>query len=294
LTPGPGGRTLPPGFTARPEAGYHESGWPLVIVGERDHAPMMLVPGGTFLMGSDRGDADHGPAHAVQLSTYYIDRLEVTNRQFRAFLKDTKYHGQPPGKWLTDPKMLSVSEDAPAVFVSYQDAEEYAIWALKRLPTEAQWEMAARSPDNRRYLWGDQPIRWTRRLQQIDPVMSVPEDVSPYGVFDLAGNAVEWVRDWFDPTYYGRLRDKTTLDPTGPPTKQKGIQRVVKGTSKEWLMYDRQGMDSDRRSSYVGFRCSLAVEGGEASAIIAPRPPKPDTPPPGTPPGQGGGNNIPF
>ena len=237
------GRMLPPGFTAKPEAGLHESGWPMVIVGERDNATMVLVPGGTFSMGSDQGDPWARPAHFVQLSTYYIDQHEVTNRQFRTFLDDTHYHGQPPGKWLTDPKMRALADDAPAVFVSYQDAEEYAIWALKRLPTEAQWEMAARSVDGRRYPWGDEQVRWSRprKLQQIDPVMAFPEDVSPYGVFDLAGNAVEWVRDWYDPAYYARLRDKTTLDPTGPPTKRHGIQRVVKGSSKEWLMSAARG-----------------------------------------------------
>src|SRR5262249_47041591 len=122
-----------------------------------------------------------------------------------------------------------------------------------------------------------------------------PEDVSPYGVFDLAGNAAEWVRDWYDPAYYARLRDKTTLDPSGPPTKREGIHRTVKGTSKDWLMFTRQGMDSDRRLPYLGFRCSLAVEGGEASAVIAPHPPKPETPQPGNPPaGQAGGNDVPF
>jgi formylglycine-generating enzyme required for sulfatase activity len=288
---------LPPGFKARPEAGFHESGWPMVIVGERDGGAMVLVPGGSFTMGSDQGDPWNQPAHSVRLSTYYIDQHEVTNRQFRTFLDDTHYQGQPPGKWLTDPKMKALADDAPAIFVSYQDAEEFALWALKRLPTEAQWEMAARSLDGRRHPWGHEPIRWSqpRRHQQINRVMNFPEDVSPYGVFDLAGNAVEWVRDWYDPAYYSRLRDTTTLDPTGPPTKRQGIKRVVKGTSKDWLMYTREGMDSDRRAAYVSFRCSLAVEGGEASAVIAPRPPKPTTPQPGVPaPGQGGGNDIPF
>jgi formylglycine-generating enzyme required for sulfatase activity len=290
-------RKLPPGFKAKLEAGPHESGWPRVIVGERDGATMVLVPGGTFTMGSDRGDARNRPAHSVRLSTYYIDQHEVTNRQFRTFLDDTHYQGQPPGKWLTDPKMRSLPDDAPAVYISYQDAEEYAIWGRKRLATEAQWEMAARSIDGRRSPWGDEPIRWSRprKLQQIDPVMTFAEDVSPYGVFDLAGNAVEWVRDWYDPAYYGRLRDTTTPDPTGPPTRQKGIQRVVKGSSKEWLMYAREGMDSDRRLPFVSFRCSLAVEGSEASALIVPHPPKPNTPQPGTPPpGQGTGNDVPF
>ena len=296
-TAGRVGRTLPPGFRAKPEAGMHESGWPMVIVGERDGATMVLIPGATFLMGNDRGEPASAPAHSVQLSTYYIDQHEVTNRQFRTFLETTRYRGQPPGKWLTDPRMKSSPDEAPALFVSYQDAEEYAIWAQKRLPTEAQWELAARSVDGRRYPWGDEPPRWSRprKFQQIDPVMSFSEDVSPYGVFDLAGNTVEWVRDWYDPGYYARLRDKTTLDPTGPPNKKQGIQRVVRGASRDWLMFARNGMDSDRRSAYVGFRCSLAVEGGEASALIAPHPPKPETPQPGTPPpGQPGGNDVPF
>ena len=296
--PAGSGADLPPGFRARPEAGVHESGWPHVIVGERDGGNMVLVPGATFAMGSDRGDSNSGPAHLVQLSTYYIDQHEVTNRQFRKFLDDTRYHGLPPGKWLTDPKMSTAPDDAPALFVSYQDAEEFALWALKRLPSEAQWEFAARSADNRRHPWGDEPARWSRprRLQQIDIVMSFPQDVSPFGVFDLAGNAVEWVRDWYDPAYYSRLRDKTTLDPTGPPTKRQGIQRVVKGTSKDWMMYARQGMDTDRRSSSVGFRCSLAVEGGRGLGHHQPasRQTRDACAPAGADRVEGGGGNVPV
>ena len=291
-------RMLPPGFKARDEAGYHESGWPLVIVGDRDGGRMVLVPGGTFLMGSDSGDPRNRPAHSVRLSTYYIDRAEITNGQFRTFLKDTDYHGQPPGKWLTDEKLRSLPDAAPAVYVSYHDAEAYAIWALKRLPTEAQWEMAARSADGRRYPWGDEPVRWSRprTFHQIDPAMSFVEDVSPFGAFDMAGNAIEWVRDWYDPRYFYTLRNQTTEDPTGPPTKRHGIQRVVRGGSKDWLVVDRNGMDSDRRLPYLGFRCSLAVEGGEASAGIVPHTTKPETPKPGTPPvpGQASGGDIPF
>ena len=219
------GRIAPARLQGQARGGLHESGWPMVIVGERDGGHDGPGPRRHLRRWAATGETPSTrPAHFVQLSTYYIDQHEVTNRQFRTFLDDTRYHGQPPGKWLTDPKMRRLADDAPAVFVSYQDAEEYAIWALKRLPTEAQWEMAARSVDGRRYPWGDEPVRWSRprKLQQIDPVMSFPEDVSPYGVFDLAGNAVEWVRDWYDPAYYARLRDKTTLDPTGPPDQEAG------------------------------------------------------------------------
>jgi formylglycine-generating enzyme required for sulfatase activity len=259
---------------------------------------MVLVPGGTFTMGSDSGDPRNGPAHLVRLSTYYIDQYEVTNRQFRTFLEDAHYRGQPPGKWLTDDKHRSAPDNEPVRFVSYRDAEEYTIWAHKRLPTEAQWEMAARSADGRRYPWGDQPIRWSRprKFRQIDPVTSFSEDVSPFGVFDMAGNAAEWVRDWYDPDYFKRLRDKTAEDPTGPQEKRQGIKRVVKGGSRDWLVFDRQPVDLDQRSPYVGFRCSLAVEGGEATAGTAPRPVKPDTPQPAATPagGQPAIGGVPF
>ncbi len=112
----------------------------------------------------------------------------------------------------------------------------------------------------------------------------------------MAGNAHEWVRDWYDSRYFHKMRGKTTDDPAGPPGKRQGIQRVVKGASKDWLVFDRQGFDSDSRLPYLGFRCSLAVEGGEASANIVPHTTKPDTPQPGTNPpgGQAAGSNVPF
>lgn len=288
-------RTLPPGFRAKPEAGLHESGWPLAIEGERDNVAMVLVPGTTFMMGSDSGKPEDGPAHAVHVSTFYIDNLEVTNGQFRTFLRETRYRGQPPGKWLTDDKMRSMPDRAPAVYVSYHDAEAYAMWALKRLPTEAQWELAARTTDGRRHPWGDQPPQWSRprKFHQVDIVGSFPQDISAYGVFDMAGNVEEWVRDWYDPRFYRSLRGKTTDDPTGPPTKRQGIQRTVRGGSRDWLIFDRMGENADRRLPYLGFRCTLAVEGGEASAAIAPHDDKPQAPkPPMNAPDVGGA--VPF
>jgi sulfatase modifying factor 1 len=270
-------RVLPHGFEARVEAGFHESGWPLVIAGKRDGGTMVLVPGGTFIMGSDRGEPAEAPAHTVRMSTFYIDQYEVTNRQFRIFLDETHHHGQPPGKWLTDEKLRDAPASAPASYVNYHDAERFALWARKRLPTEAQWEMAARSSDGRHYPWGDQPIKWSqpREFHQVDPVMSFPEDVSPYGVFDMAGNTMEWVRDWYDPKYFEKLKDKIVENPTGPSTMRfNSIQRVVKGGSKTWIVSARQGLNLDRRLGYLGFRCTLAVEGPEAAAGINPHPEK--------------------
>jgi formylglycine-generating enzyme len=291
-------RVLPPGFKAKDEAGYHESGWPRIIVGDRDGGPMVLVPGGTFMMGNDKGEAVEAPAHTVRLSTFYIDQYEVTNRQFRIFLDEAHYRGLPPGKWITDEKLRDAPVGTPAVYVNWRDAETFAIWAGKRLPTEAQWEMAARSSDGRRYPWGDQPVKWShpRGYRQVDPVMSFQEDVSAFGVFDMAGNVMEWTRDWYEPSYFAKFRDKVVENPTGPSMKrQNSIQRVVKGGSKSWTVSARQGVDLDKRLPYLGFRCSLAVEGPEASAGIVPHPAKPEAPPGAPPPGAGPpGATVPF
>ncbi len=125
--------------------------------------------------------------------------------------------------------------------------------------------------------------------------MSFPEDVSPYGVFDMAGNTMEWVRDWYDPKSFEKMKDKIVENPTGPPfARLNSIQRVVKGVSKSWIVSSRQGIDLDRRLPYLGFRCSLAVEGSEAAAGINPHPEKADKP--GTPPAGASpaGATVPF
>ena len=257
-------RTLPAGFQANLDMGTHESGWPLVIVGDRDGSPMMLVPGGTFTMGASEGQSADVPAHQVKLSTYYIDQHEVTNRQFRIFLVESHYRGNPPGKWLTDEKAKAEPEALPVVLVNFQDAESFATWAGKEIPTEAQWEMAARSTDGRRYPWGDESAKWskTRVYHQIDQVMTFPEDRSVYGVFDLAGNALEWTRDWYDPKYYHRLAKTTVENPAGPTANAhtRSPQHVVRGASKNWSVTYREGVPYDRRLPYLGFRCVLTVE----------------------------------
>jgi sulfatase modifying factor 1 len=257
-------KTLPSGFQANLDMGTHESGWPLVIVGDRDGSPMVLVPGGTFTMGSNEGLPAEAPAHQVKLSTYYIDQHEVTNRQFRMFLGESHYRGTPAGKWLTDEKFRAEPESLPAVHVNFQDAESFAAWASKEIPTEAQWEMAARSTDGRRYPWGDEPAKWSkaRAFHQIDHVMTFPEDRSPYGIFDMAGNAQEWTRDWYDPRYYHSFTKTTVENPTGPTpsTRSRSPQRVVRGGAKNWSVTYREGVPYDRRLTYVGFRCVLTVE----------------------------------
>jgi formylglycine-generating enzyme required for sulfatase activity len=280
-------RNLPNGFTAKLEAGTHNSGWPLAIVGNRDGAPMVLVPGGTFTMGNDSGLPAEAPAHNVSLSTYYIDQHEVTVRQFRLFLAEMHYRGQPPRAWSEDFRQNS-SETLPMVMVNARDAQAYSEWALKQLPTEAQWEMAARSTDRRLYPWGSEPIdrAKSRAPGQIEPVMSVPEDVSPYGARDLGGSVLEWTKDWYDSKHYRQLANSPVVNPTGPTGKPRSLELVVKGDSKSGSASVRQGIMLEKRLTYVGFRCVLTVEGKGGS--VTPGSPafgtSPATPPPGQPP----------
>ena len=281
------GRTLPLPFHPYPGAGTHQSGWPLVIAGERDTGLMVLVPGGTFKMGSKEGQSSEAPEHQVRLSTYYIDQHEVTNRQFRLFLAESHHRGQPPGKWLTDEKAKPESEKLPIVQVSFEDAEAFAEWAGKQIPTEAQWEMAARSTDGRLFPWGDEPAKFNppRTYRQIDEVMTFKEDQSPYGVFDMAGNVQEWTRDRFEYKYYHQFAKTVADNPTGPTSSSRGRtpQHSVRGGAKNFSVTARDGVPSDRRSSYLGFRCVLMVE--QPGPAPAAGPGQPGGAPPGPPSG---------
>jgi formylglycine-generating enzyme required for sulfatase activity len=278
-------RPLPPGFQPSLQAGVHASGWPTVIVGDRDGGPMVLVPGGTFTMGANDGPASERPAHQVRLSSYYIDQHEVTNRQFRLFLAESHYRGEPAGKWLSDEKMRTEPENLPAVQVNFRDAEAFAAWAGKRLPTEAQWEMAARSSDGRRYPWGDEPAKWSRPRtpRQPEPIMSFPEDRSPFGVFDMAGNVHEWTSDWFDSKYYSLIAKQAIDNPAGPNPASRSPQRVVRGADKNGSLSYREGVPPDRRIPFLGFRCVLNVEGGTPAPAAAPAVPGAAPTPPRNP-----------
>jgi formylglycine-generating enzyme required for sulfatase activity len=262
--PPPPFRGLPPGYQPRTGAPMHSSGWPVEIVGSRDGAMMVLVPGGPFIMGRDRGDPNESPAHPVNLSTFYIDKHEVTNRQFDRFVRETGVRAERSRALAREEGGVSLSEDYPAVMVSAKDAKDYADWAGKTVPTEAQWEKAARGNDQRLYPWGSLPPVWEkpRVYHQIDPVMSFPSDLSQCGAYDMAGNAIEWTRDWFDPNWYATLgRGPTPLDPTGPASRPATLQLTVRGDSPEWLVTARQGVRFDSHLPYLGFRCVLMVDG---------------------------------
>ncbi|MDG3002745.1 SUMF1/EgtB/PvdO family nonheme iron enzyme [Paludisphaera mucosa] len=269
-------RRLPAGFAAKPGAGSDPSGWPLVILGDRDGAPMVFVPGGVFLMGEERDQQFASPEHKVRLSAYYIDQHEVTVGQFRRFLLETRYRGRPAMTWpLSDDKDKVEAEAKPMVMVNLADAAAFAEWAGKALPSEAQWEAAARTTDGRIYPWGDEPAQYAKKRapRQVDAVMSFPEDKSPYEVFDLAGNVLEWTADVFDRGYYRTLAGQVVDDPVGPGARAGKYDVVVKG-GKLGAASSREPIGPEKRLNYVGFRCALQVERSAArtETIAAPAP----------------------
>ncbi len=281
-------RALPNGFHADPSSKLHPSGWPFKIICERDGASMVLVPAGEFLMGRDDGDASERPSHWVRLSTYYIDEHEVTNRQYQYYLRESGRPLDIVRQTVTEtPEPIAADKlDLPAVGLTAREARSYCVWANRRLPTEAQWEMAARSGDGRvSYGISKEPAKSDQGGRTLDPVMTTPSDRSPYGAFDLAGNAWEWTSDYYDPSYYNQLRGLST-DPAGPTQSRiKPPQVTVKGGSKIGVLTWREGLRIEAKLPQVGFRGVLPVE-------------LPATPPPSAQPGGPGvnppGGVVPF
>jgi formylglycine-generating enzyme len=161
-----------------------------------DGAEMVLVPAGPFLMGSLDGEADERPPHTLSLPAFYIDRYEVSHSQYAAFVQATGH--KPPIDW-PNGKMPQALTNFPVVNITWADADAYARWAGKRLPTEAEWEKAARGADGRIYPWGNEPSKKSasgkdaedpkRRQSRTFPVGSFPDDVSPCGAMDCATRA---------------------------------------------------------------------------------------------------------
>ncbi|MBI4872837.1 MAG: SUMF1/EgtB/PvdO family nonheme iron enzyme [Candidatus Riflebacteria bacterium] len=198
---------------------------------EKDGAVLVLVPAGEFLMGSDL-EPDEGPPHEVCLPDYYIEETEVTRARFQVFLTAASY--VPSGQYaLADSVADSVMATLPATGVSWSDAVAYATWVGRRLPTEAEWEKAARGSDGRQYPWGHAKPSPELAVFGSGPHLArAPERVgsrlagaSAAGCLDLAGNVWEWCADWYQSDYY---REAPPVSPPGPAG---GTKRVVRGGS---------------------------------------------------------------
>jgi iron(II)-dependent oxidoreductase len=244
---------------------------------------MVPVPGGPFLMGSDpKMDRAAGPQEQpqrpVSLEAFEIDRYEVTNVHYLRFVLATGTTWPP--FWMQDP-FLEKMASHPVIGVSWEEANAYCRWVGKRLPTEAEWEKAARGRMGDFNRPGDENIAHPGRSAgsniRLANVNRYDKGVSPYGVYQMAGNVSEWVSDWFDPEYYQRnLSD----NPTGPAT---GELKVFRGGS--WnedpevaRSAGRNGGTPDRRSYLTGLRCAKSALGerleakGERAELASPLP----------------------
>lgn len=234
---------------------------------------MIYVPAGEFTMGSNDGDPDEKPVHTVYLDAYWIDKYEVTNAAYK-HCADAGVCSPPKGSSSsTRPAYYGNPEfdDYPVIYVDWFMADKYCSWRDARLPTEAEWEKAARGADGRTYPWGENidcsfANYWGKDngnsacVGDTTKVGSYESGKSPYGVYGMAGNVLEWVNDWYDSSYY--YSNSSSVDPLGPNS---GTCRVLRGGS--WVIHD-----SDVRSavryyygpSYtynlVGFRCARSAK----------------------------------
>ena len=220
---------------------------------------MVFVPAGKAVKGFDHGKRFERPRHTVHLSAFHIDKYAVTNYQYRKFVRQTA-HAAPP-HWVENNYAWGRGLH-PVTNVSWDDAVAYATWAGKRLPTEAEWEKAARGPDGLLYPYGnefDLSITNNGDGPACDtmPVNAFPEGQSPYGCLNMSGNVWEWISDWFSLTYY----EDGQVDPRGPKS---GTMHVAKGGS--WTTDAPTCRASFRCRSlpggkwgYCGFRCARSV-----------------------------------
>jgi sulfatase modifying factor 1 len=245
----------------------------------KDGALMLLIPKGEFFMGNPEEDDiyyDEHPLHKVYLDDFWIDCYEVTNRLYKRFIDETGHRfPHVDAEWAEPYNWENGSyppdrADYPVVLVSWEDAATYAEWAGKRLPTEAEWEKAARGGLlKRQYPWGDtidEPHAnyFTSIISknEMKPIGSVLPN--PYGIYDIVGNVWEWCADWYGKTYY---RASPYKNPQGP---EEGMYRVFRGGSwinrKETLRCSERARNVPTHRSYIiGFRCAKSANPPQSS-----------------------------
>jgi formylglycine-generating enzyme required for sulfatase activity len=219
---------------------------------------MVYVPGGTFQMGSENGYGDEQPVHSVTLNAFWIDEHEVTNAMYKKCVDAGAC--QPPSNL----DYYTSQPNFPVVYVNWNQANAYCKWVGARLPTEAEWEYAARGGlDGKQYPWGNEAPVCTpgakNGAQFYECSPSGPIDVKTfqpngYGLYDMAGNVWEWVADWYDENYYS---NSPSSNPTGPSN---GSSKVLRGGS--WYYVNdllrvsyRSRNNPDYADSDIGFRC---------------------------------------
>jgi len=255
------------------------------LVSAMDSMVQVYVPKGDFVMGASKSDdiasIDEFPAHSVYLDAFWIDRTEITNAMFMKFVETTGYNTQAErdgwswdfdGDWHKTKgadwrhpygpyASFQGLDDHPVLRVSWDDALAYCAWAGRRLPTEAEWEKAARGTDHNLFPWGDTDpnstlLNYNAHFNGTSPVGSYTSGASPYGAYDMSGNVWEWVADWFSKDYY---QYSPASNPKGPLS---GEGRGMRGGS--WLVESKRVRSSYREWGYqyasywsTGFRCAM-------------------------------------
>ncbi len=228
---------------------------------------MVRIPAGEFTMGRTKSTPDDKtsmrpkavlddrPVRKVQISAFLMDAFEVTHEQYAKFAAATKR--AVPYHWVSG-KVPPDHATIPVFNVSWQDANAYCKWQKKRLPTEAEWEKAARGGlDGMDYPLGNKLDDKAARYSSPNGPSQVGKfPPNAYGIFDMAGNVAEWCNDWFDREYYSKNEN---LDPRGPPT---GLYKIIRGgawsdASKGLKTYFRNWVRPEQRTPNIGFRCVI-------------------------------------
>ncbi len=235
------------------------------MISLKDSMTLMYVPAGNFMMGSNSGNANEQPVHTVYLDAFWIDQTNVTNKMY-ALCVNVGFCEHPTNKSSNTRSSYYGNlqyDNYPVIWVDWNMAKTYCEWAGRRLPTEAEWEKAARGTDGRFFPWGNNPLNNTLLnvggfVGDTTKVGAYPNGASPYGVFDMAGNVFQWVADWYSDTYY------TSLPASNPLGPNSGNVRVVRGsayfsnyfvvstTTRSW----RAPADPN---DGIGFRCAMSA-----------------------------------
>jgi len=217
---------------------------------------MVYIPSGKFMMGRNDGSSDEGPAHEVQVEPFFLDAQEVTNQDYKRFVDATSRPA--PKHWKFNGYYKPDEARFPVTYVTWDDAASYAKWANKRLPTEAEWEYAARGGDKGfLYPWGNQ---WQDGYANVDrkeqtkpaPVRSFEKDISPFGIYDMAGNVSEWVQDFYSDGY-GAKQDQRLRVYRGS-----NFLDAPKTNTYRWSDFPTEIPDNQKLR--VGFRCAKDIK----------------------------------
>lgn len=239
---------------------------------------MVLIPAGAFIMGDNSHGPEEKPEHSVELPAYYIDKNEVTNEQYKKFC-DAANHA-PPINPFWDPQYFQNNPKQPVLGITFSDAQAYAQWANKRLPTEEEWEKAAgwdpKAKKKRQWPWGDSadPTRANVGTDHPKDVGSYPTGASAYGVNDMVGNAEEWVDAFFQAYTGSQAKDPrfgTKLRVTRGGSFRGALNALARTTSRNAVDPSHHTIPEDateKKSSLLGFRCAVAADDPKLKAFL--------------------------